>query len=528
MKQCLICKIDFDDIYTFCNKCHGPLSEITIETREEDTKACPSCKKLNELVNVCCKYCGEDFPESIEKPEVIPESNEKVEIQEPLPSVDTEVIKESVRNTQDGGKAKEQKRPSSADKFRDVMHAIVNRTAYASKMPAMGLNACLDDLLWFNLNRGSGERQDEIRSETENIVRAIGGDRNGGIPNGNTTNQNAGKFFRKIHPQSIESILDDGTIMLNIDVLFKASEYINSLPEDAKYIWAVLSYIEGFTYLIPGALQGNDNKLNEAKKFLNIALLFCPDATPVKETLEQITQIENALQKYNEKALNKERSTGAYGGKIAFAIVLLVIVIGAYFMYNSKRSVINEHVPSSAPAPAPAPAAAVSQIKVIKTIIAKRLDSNNEPIEITNLFDTSGFIDRGIVYYTTLEGMVSNNTSLQTQWYRDDNLYYTSPLFTPSYSSGPYYYNDDNFNFIPGNYEVRLMADDKEISRTTFTVLAKSENKAASPSENKATSLGERKYPAVEQPYKQTEALRDPEPRKPEKKSFAPHSRDDL
>lgn len=152
---------------------------------------------------------------------------------------------------------------------------------------------------------------------------------------------------------------------------------------------------------------------------------------------------------------------------IGAGIIILSIII-----HSGGSSGISTPKPQRIQPPAPAPAPKRSEIKVTKAVIAKKLDSNNQPIEVTSSFDTSGFLDKGVVYHVTLEGIVPNKTKLQTQWYRDGNLYFTSSVYVPSYSSGYYYFNDDSFNFIHGNYEVRLIADGHEVDRAFFSVTA--------------------------------------------------------
>ena len=109
-------------------------------------------------------------------------------------------------------------------KFRRAMHALVDNTVYASRMPANGLAACFDELLWFNKNRRSGEVQDEIKTEMGKILTALGANDTGGIPCGSTINQNAGKLLKEIYPEIIEKITSDGTIFIEFDV-FSKPEY---------------------------------------------------------------------------------------------------------------------------------------------------------------------------------------------------------------------------------------------------------------------------------------------------------------
>ena len=66
MKQCPKCLIQLDDLYTFCSRCGGPLSENKDAQQTEEAndllkKECPSCKAINELAYVCCRSCGQLF-----------------------------------------------------------------------------------------------------------------------------------------------------------------------------------------------------------------------------------------------------------------------------------------------------------------------------------------------------------------------------------------------------------------------------------------------------------------------------------
>ena len=232
-----------------------------------------------------------------------------------------------------------------SDKLRKAMHEIVHNTPYARQMPANGLNSCLDDLLWFNENRHAGELQEEIRNETEGIVAALGADRNGGTPQANSTLQNAGKLLSKIHPQSIKEVLDDGTIFLNLDIMFKPEEYVNTLPEEAKYIWGSLTYIEGFTYLIPGALSGSTNQLNEARKFFNISSEYCPSEYYVKEGIEKLTQIETALEIHNRRRIGLQKKPKKFSYFLKISIASLLLFAGWKFIMHTKapeREVVNK------------------------------------------------------------------------------------------------------------------------------------------------------------------------------------------
>ena len=189
-----------------------------------------------------------------------------------------------------------------SDNFRKAMHEIIENTPYAIQMPGRGLNACLDDLVWFNENRGPGEMQENIKNKANRILRALGcADSGEGTANGSPINQNAINILRTLHPQSIRSVANNKLTILNYDVMSKPNDYINTMPDKAKYIWAVLSYIEGFTYLIPAAINGSYDDLNKAKVFFNNALIYCPEDKYIKEVLTRITDIENALTRHSNR-----------------------------------------------------------------------------------------------------------------------------------------------------------------------------------------------------------------------------------
>lgn len=174
-----------------------------------------------------------------------------------------------------------------SDKFRAAMNSIVKSTPYARQMPISGLFACLDDLIWFNNNRGPDltESQREIKEKTEGIVEGLGAYDGGGIPGNSSIHQIAGKLLKVIYPRSIESTDEDGFLNLNLDIWANPENWQNQMPEEASYIWGVLEYIEGFTYLIPGALYGRQESINQAKELFNRSLVFCPRENYINETL---------------------------------------------------------------------------------------------------------------------------------------------------------------------------------------------------------------------------------------------------
>lgn len=212
-----------------------------------------------------------------------------------------------------------------SDNFRKAMHEIIENTPYALQMPGNGLNACLDDLVWFNENRGPGERQENVKSKSNRILRTLGcADCGEGTANGSQINQNAINILRTLHPISICSIANNKLTILNYDVMSKPNDYINTMPDKAKYIWAVLSYIEGFTYLIPAAINGSYDDLNKAKVFFNNALIYCPEDKYIKEVLTRITDIENALTRHSNRSKGGcFIATAVYGDVMASEVAIL-------------------------------------------------------------------------------------------------------------------------------------------------------------------------------------------------------------
>jgi len=180
------------------------------------------------------------------------------------------------------------------------MHEIINNTPYEEYLSGRGPNACLDDLVWFNENRGPGSKQENIKNSLNRILGQLGvADCGEGTAQGSHINQNAVHLIRTIHPQSIKSLEDFS--FLNYEIMQRPNSFIGTMPEKAKCIWGVLSYIEGFTYLIPSGLGGSRDGLGESKVFFENSLLFYPSDKYINEVLSKIVAIENALTRHSSK-----------------------------------------------------------------------------------------------------------------------------------------------------------------------------------------------------------------------------------
>jgi hypothetical protein len=179
--------------------------------------------------------------------------------------------------------------------FREVCWDIMSKQATLI-IPPYGLGGFMDDLLWFNQNRHSGDRQDGIRSECERIAAALGvADSGDGIAMGSELFQNAARLLKPIHPAGIDGVF------LNYRMITNPEAHIGATPDRAKLIWSVLAYCDGFVCLVPAALGGSQGDLREAKRHFEVSLLYRPQEECLQEAIHTVEEISAALERHDRR-----------------------------------------------------------------------------------------------------------------------------------------------------------------------------------------------------------------------------------
>jgi hypothetical protein len=139
-------------------------------------------------------------------------------------------------------------------------------------------------------------------------------------------------------------------------------------------------------------------------------------------------------------------------------VVVLTIIIHA--LISNARIV-----------PPPPPPPPISNIQITRSVIAERIDTNNQPEGIATVFHESPSRAMNLVYYADYKNAVANQTKMEVKWYRENNLISDECDYTLPDSSG-WYKCALNYGFTKGDYEARLFADGKEVNRTSFKIVA--------------------------------------------------------
>lgn len=193
-----------------------------------------------------------------------------------------------------------------------------------------------------------------------------------------------------------------------------------------------------------------------------------------KEEIEKPKHLEEVrtsqVEAIDAKAKD-ERKKSVYGKKAVFVLVTVLIIIGAYAVYHSKREMFNEPTPVPAPAPveAPAPAPETSQIRITRAVIAVAVGSDNEPLGENTSFKEDTLTSGKLIYYVKYEDAIPNRTNFRAVWYRNGNIIGDGADYPLKSASGNFY-NTLNYHFTSGDYEARLFVDGHEADRTSFYV----------------------------------------------------------
>jgi hypothetical protein len=139
----------------------------------------------------------------------------------------------------------------------------------------------------------------------------------------------------------------------------------------------------------------------------------------------------------------------------------------------SNSPTLNDESTSSAPKKEPAhtdiqyPNPKSTQINVLTSLIAKGIDSNQNPIGVNIKFPSGRDT---LCYYVTYKDAVPNNTVFEFQWFRNDIQISNSQQTLKDFSGNAW--NCLTGNFEPGIHDVRLYVGGQELKRTIFSIEA--------------------------------------------------------
>jgi serine/threonine protein kinase len=146
---------------------------------------------------------------------------------------------------------------------------------------------------------------------------------------------------------------------------------------------------------------------------------------------------------------------------------IVILTIMAHSGGGSSVGNQSPSAPASAPASVPSSAPASPSINITKAVVAADADANNVAIGI----DTSFLPGNKTLHYNiTYDGAIANQTVFFFKWFKSGNLISESQ-FTLQYPSG-WVDSKLNYDFQPGQYEVQLHVNGRQLNSTSFLINA--------------------------------------------------------
>lgn len=117
-------------------------------------------------------------------------------------------------------------------------------------------------------------------------------------------------------------------------------------------------------------------------------------------------------------------------------------------------------------------------IVIINAGVAEEINNDN-PIGEATIFRGNGRYDRSrrdyVVYYAKFSGAVPERTNFKAKMFfngSEDILLHHFPTFVAKDRNGTYSSRTGPYDLAPGVWEIRLFADEQEVSRTKFEIVS--------------------------------------------------------
>lgn len=255
----------------------------------------------------------------------------------------------------------------------------------------------------------------------------------------------------------------------------EVEKIVGPARSDAERAWDLLIKAE------PSLASLKDSKLVES------SIVELDLSKAAKRTSEKAKELETAVEYLREALVNVAGKRNIF----LFATIGMILIVIFYLTYtpsvpttkgkeiisvipnNRQDEPANIALPAQTQVPIPiettTPVSESVPVKVLRSVIARNLDANKNPLGVSSIFVSNEIISE-LIYYAVYEGAVPNRTAFQTEWYNKDNLIVRSNSFIVSVSSGYFSHGSGNIDFMPGEYEVRLFADGNEVDRISFVV----------------------------------------------------------
>lgn len=140
---------------------------------------------------------------------------------------------------------------------------------------------------------------------------------------------------------------------------------------------------------------------------------------------------------------------------ISWVIVGCVIMGGAAYFFITTEKI----------RPAPAKPPDTPSINITKIIIAAGLGTNQVPFGVDTNFSSG---NKRLYFYVSYNGAIPNRTLFVFKWYQNDDQI-NEAKFTIKYASGNIW-NYLDYDFQPGQYQVQVHANGRQLGMTFFKV----------------------------------------------------------
>lgn len=146
---------------------------------------------------------------------------------------------------------------------------------------------------------------------------------------------------------------------------------------------------------------------------------------------------------------------------------VVILTIMAHSGDNAAVRHYDNPISDPARASAPAPAPDTTSLNITKAVVAAGADTNNVAFGIDTSFSPG---NKTLHYNITYDGGIANQTVFFFKWFKSGNLISESQ-FTLQYPSG-WVDSKLNYDFQPGQYEVQLHLNGRQLDRTSFMINA--------------------------------------------------------